>query len=79
MAFGAFASAIGTRNLRRAGGFFTLTLAWSLGVRFASGILIALPILLRCFAGVTLVLVALAVRAQWSAVPAPETEHGRAA
>jgi hypothetical protein len=79
MAFGAFASGIGTRNFRRAGGFFALTLAWSLGARFASGILIALPILLRCFAGLTLVLVALAVRAQWSAVPTPETEDGSAA
>jgi hypothetical protein len=79
MAFGAFAAGIGTRNFRSAGGFFALALAWSLGVRFASGILIALPILLRCFAGLTLVLVALAVRTQWSAAPAPVTEHGSAA
>lgn len=79
MAFGVFASGIGTRNFRRAAGFFALALASSLGARFASGILIALPILLRCLAGLTLVLVVLAVRAQWSAAPAPETEHGRAA
>ncbi len=79
MAFGAFASGIGTRNFRRAGGFFALALAWSLGVRFASGILIAHPILLRCFAGVTVVLVALAIGAQWSTAQAPETELGSAA
>jgi hypothetical protein len=79
MAFGVFASAVGTRNFRRAAGFFALTLCWCLGVRFAFTILLAHPVLLRCFAGLTLVLVALAVRRQWSTAAELEKGHGIAA
>jgi hypothetical protein len=70
LAFGVFASSIGTHHFRRAGWFFALALAWSLGVRFGYMALIAHPILLRSFAGLTLVFVALGLYRQWSAAPA---------
>jgi hypothetical protein len=79
LAFGAFVSAIGMRNFRRAGCFLALTLSWSLGVRFAYMILLAHPMLTRSLAGLTLVSAALALRKQWSAAPAPEPGHGNAA
>lgn len=52
--------------------FFALTLAWSLGVRFAFVILIAHPALTRTLAGLTVVSVALALIKQWSAAPVLE-------
>lgn len=76
LTFGVFAAAVGTRNFRRAAGFLALTLAWSLGVRFAYMILLTHPILIRCFAGLTLVFVALALCRQWRAAPALETDNG---
>ncbi len=77
LAFGMFASAVGMRNYRRAACFFALSLAWSLVVRFGYTMLLAHPILLRSFAIVTLVAVAVALVRQWTAEPAlattPET------
>jgi hypothetical protein len=78
LAFGVFVSAIGMRNLRRAGCFLALTLAWSLGVRFAYMVLIAHPALTRSLAGLTLASVALAVFKQWSGAPALEAGDGNA-
>jgi hypothetical protein len=78
LAFGVFVSAIGMHNFRRAGWFFALTLAWSLGVRFASMILIAHPALTRSLAGLTLVTVALAVFKQWNGTLALEAVDGSA-
>jgi PAP2 superfamily len=74
LAFGVFVSAIGTRNFRRAGYFLSLTVSWSLGVRFAYMILLAHPMLTRSLAGSTLVSAAFAVGKQWST--APELEAG---
>jgi len=79
LAFGVFASAVGTRNYSRAGCFFALALAWSLGVRFGYMTLIAHPILLRSLAGLTVVFVALGLYRQWSVAPALETDKGVAA
>jgi hypothetical protein len=82
MAFGVFVSAVGTRNFRHAGWFFTLSLAWSLGVRFGYMTLLAHPILLRSLAGLTLAFVTLGLYRQWSAAPAsiaePELVHPEA-
>jgi hypothetical protein len=79
LAFGVFVSAVGMRNLRRAGYFLALTLAWSLGVRFGFMILLAHPAITRSLAGLTVVSVALALHRQWSAAPALEAGHGSAA
>jgi hypothetical protein len=77
LAFGMFASSVGLRNYRRAALFFSLSLAWSLVVRFAYSTLLAHPMLLRSFAVVTLVCVAVAfVRQQTTAsafAATPET------
>ncbi len=77
LAFGMFASLIGMRNYRRAAWFFALSLVWSLLVRFAYTMLLAHPLLLRSFAVLTLVSVAVALIRQWTIVPAlattPET------
>ncbi|MDR3754474.1 MAG: phosphatase PAP2 family protein, partial [Terracidiphilus sp.] len=76
LAFGVFVSAIGMRNLRRAGCFLALTLSWSLGVRFAYTILLAHPMLTRSLAGLTVMAAAFALARQWSTAPALEAGHG---
>ncbi len=78
LAFGVFVSAVGMRNLRRAGCFFALALGWSLAVRFASAILIAHPILTRSLVGFTVLSVAFALAKQWRAAPALEAAATKA-
>lgn len=73
LAFGMFAASIGIRNYRRATFFFALSLLWSLSVRFAYMVLLAHPILLRSFAGLTLVSVAVALVRQWITAPVVAT------
>jgi hypothetical protein len=79
LAFGAFVSAVGMRNFRRAGGFLALTLVWSLGVRFAYATLIAHPMLTRSMAEITVIAAIVALYKQWSAKPEPVTGCGIAA
>ena len=73
LAFGMFASSIGMRTYRRAAWFFALSLVWSLAVRFGYEILLAHPLLLRSFAVLTLLAVAVALVRQWTAEPALAT------
>jgi PAP2 superfamily len=76
LAFGVFVSSVGLGRYRRAAWFFALTLAWSLGVRFAYAPLIAHPLALRSFALVTLAAVAFVLWRQWSApLPAAAEPH----
>ena len=70
LAFGMFAASVGTRNYRRAACFFALSLAWSLMVRFGYMVLLAHPFLLRFFAVLTLVAVAVALVRQRITAPA---------
>lgn len=74
LAFGMFASSIGMRNYRRAAWFFVLSLMWSLLARFGYMMLLAHPYLLRCFAILTLALVAVALVRQWTTTPALATK-----
>ncbi len=76
LSFGVFVSSVGLHSYRRAGGFLALTLVWSLGVRFAYATLIAHPMLTRSMAGITLLLVIVALYRHWSAQPAPEADGG---
>ncbi len=64
-AFGAFAAAVGARNLKQSVLFLSTCLAWSLTMRLASGILIAYPFVARSFAGVTIALAVYALFTQW--------------
>jgi hypothetical protein len=79
LAFGVFVSAVGMRNVRRASCFLSLTLGWSLGVRFAYLFLLAHPMLTRSLAGLTVASAAVALLRQWSTAPALEAGHGNAA
>jgi hypothetical protein len=67
LAFGVFVASVGLGRYRRAASFFALTLAWSLGVRFAYAALIAHPLALRSLALGTLAAVAIALGRQWTA------------
>jgi hypothetical protein len=66
LAFGAFAAAIGLMNYRRAAAYLSLTLAWSLSVRFGYSFLIAHPFVTRVFAVITVALAAFALWMSWS-------------
>jgi hypothetical protein len=74
LAFGAFAAAIGMQKHLRAATYLALTLAWSLSVRFASSILIALPIVTRIFATLTVALAGFALWMSWTELATPADE-----
>ena len=67
LAFGAFAAAVGSKNVRQASLFLSIVLAWSLVMRFASFILIAHPFVTRSFAALTIALAIYALFEQWRA------------
>src|SRR5208282_5733180 len=56
LAFGAFAAAVGSKDIKQASLFLSAVLAWSLVMRFASFILIAHPFITRSFAALTIAL-----------------------
>ncbi len=62
LAFGAFAAAVGSKDIKQASLFLSTVLAWSLVMRFASFILIAHPFVTRSFAALT---ITLAIYALW--------------
>jgi hypothetical protein len=66
-AFGAFAAAVGSKDIKQASLFLSTVLAWSLIMRFASFILIAHPFVTRSFAVLTIGLAVYAVSKQWRA------------
>jgi hypothetical protein len=74
LAFGAFAAAVGSKDLKRAILFFSTALAWSLVMRFASFIPIAYPFVTRSFAALTVALAIYALWNQWIAQPSPAEE-----
>jgi hypothetical protein len=69
MAFGCFAAYAGRRKLFQAGFFLAMVLAWSLGVRFAYGFLLAHPGVVRGFAAFTAAAVLVAIALEWRAAP----------
>jgi hypothetical protein len=71
LAFGAFAAAVGTKNLKQSALFLSTCLLWSLTMRFASAILIAHPFLTRSFAAATVALALYALFFQWRAQSSP--------
>ncbi|MGO9324094.1 MAG: phosphatase PAP2 family protein [Terracidiphilus sp.] len=71
LAFGAFAAAVGSRDLKQASLFLSTVLAWSLAMRFASFILIAHPFVTRSFAALTIALAIYALWKQWRAQSSP--------
>ncbi|MGD1106643.1 MAG: phosphatase PAP2 family protein [Terracidiphilus sp.] len=74
LAFGAFAAAVGSKDLNQASLFLSTALAWSLLMRFASFILIAHPFVTRSAAALTIALAVFAVWKQWSAQASPTQE-----
>jgi hypothetical protein len=70
-AFGAFAAAVGSKDIKQASFFLSTVLAWSLVMRFASFILIAHPFITRSFAVLTIGLAIYAVSKQWRAQISP--------
>ena len=66
-AFGAFAAAVGSKDIKQASLFLSTVLAWSLVMRFASFILIAHPFVTRSFAVLTIALAVFALWKQWTA------------
>ncbi len=70
-AFGAFAAAVGSRDLKQAALFFSAVLAWSLAMRFASPIFVDHPFVTRICAALTIALAVFAVAKQWRAQSAP--------
>ncbi len=74
LAFGAFAAAVGSKDIKQASLFLSTVLAWSLGARFASSILIAHPLVTRSFAALTIALAIYALRTQWRAQTPPALE-----
>jgi hypothetical protein len=78
LAFGAFAAAVGSRDLKQASLFFSTALAWSLIMRFASFILIAHPFVTRFLAALTIALAIYALWKQWSALASPAKERSAA-
>jgi len=73
-AFGAFAAAVGSKDIKQASLFLSTVLAWSLVMRFASFFLIAHPFVTRSFAALTIALVVYALWKQWSAQSSPAEE-----
>ena len=67
LAFGAFAAAVGSKDIKQASLFLSTALAWSLVMRFASFILIAHPFITRSFAALTIALAIYALFEQWTA------------
>lgn len=78
LAFGAFAAAVGARDLKQSLLFLSTALAWSLVMRFASFILIAHPFVTRSLAVITIALAVFAVWQQWSAQTSPPHELSQA-
>jgi hypothetical protein len=74
LAFGAFAAAVGSRDIKQATLFLSTALAWSLVMRFASGVLIDHPFVTRSFAAITIALAIFALFEQWRAQSSPT--HG---
>ncbi len=74
LAFGAFAAAVGSKDIKQASLFLSTVLAWSLGVRFAYSILIAHPFVTRFSAALTIALAIYALWKQWSAQSSPAQE-----
>jgi hypothetical protein len=78
LAFGAFAAAVGSKDIKQASLFLSTVLAWSLVMRFASFILIAHPFATRSFAALTIALAIYALWKQWSAQSSPTLEPASA-
>ena len=70
-AFGAFAAAVGSKDIKQASLFLSTVLAWSLVMRFASFILIAHPFITRSLAALTIVLAIYALFEQGRAQSSP--------
>jgi PAP2 superfamily len=66
LAFGCFAAAVGHRESRKAIVFISVTLFWSLTIRFASGFWIGHAVLLRLLAVLTVILAFSAVSREWT-------------
>ena len=71
LAFGAFAAAVGSKDIKQASLFLSTVLAWSLVVRFASSILIAHPFVTRSAVALTIALAVFALWKQWKAQSSP--------
>jgi hypothetical protein len=65
LAFGAFAAAVGSKNIKQASLFLSTVIAWSLIMRFAFSTLIAHPFVTRSFAALTIALAIYALFEQW--------------
>jgi PAP2 superfamily len=76
-AFGAFAAAVGSKDVRHALFFLGTALAWSIAMRLESSILIADPLLLRSLVAITLAVVAYALGKQWKAMASPVVSPAR--
>jgi hypothetical protein len=76
LAFGAFAAGIGLGRYRQAAGFLAIACSWTLSVRFAASFLIAHPLVLRSFAAITVLAVALAVAQEWRTQPQQQETGG---
>ena len=74
LAFGAFAAAVGSKDIKQASLFLSTVLAWSLVMRFASFILVDHPIITRSFASLTIALAIFALWKQWRAQISPAEE-----
>jgi hypothetical protein len=73
-AFGAFAAAVGSKDIKQASLLLSTVLAWSLVMRFASFILVDHPIVTRSFAALTIALAIFALSKQWRAQISPTEE-----
>ena len=74
LVFGAFAAAVGSKDLKQASLFLSTALAWSLVMRFASFILIDYPLATRTAIALTIALAVFAVRKQWKTQTSPSYE-----
>jgi len=77
--FGACAAAAGMLNFRRSAIFLSLTIAWSLAVRFGSVFLIAYPVVTRSIAVLTMILAAIALWKSWTESAPAASEASAAA
>lgn len=75
LAFGAFAAAVGSKDLKQASLFLSTALAWSLVMRFASFILIDYPVVTRSAVALTIALAIFALWKQWSAQKSPALQN----
>ncbi|MGB6191182.1 MAG: phosphatase PAP2 family protein [Terracidiphilus sp.] len=76
--FGCFAAALGHRENRKAMMFLSITAFWTLTIRFAWGLWIDHVILLRLFAGLSVMLAAATVFGEWTrhaVLPTPGQSH----